>query len=1077
MRRLEAYVAEYGDAVVSFTERPQNSRSGLMAAEAQTIAAMARGARIIYQATFFDGEFVGHADFLRRIDVPSQRWPWSYEVIDTKLALSPKPYFLIQLCNYSEHLERVQGSPPQHGYIVLGSGDERAFRIAHYAAYYRHLKQSFLAAVASLDDAYPLEVPHCSVCAWSDACSQRREADDHLSLVAGLRVGQMDKLEDAGITTMTGLATAAERPWRMSERTFEDLRTQAELQVEQRRARARGDRMPYRYRFRPDPIVDEATTQKVTAGFAKLPEPARGDIFFDIEGDPLYRPDRGLEYLFGLYVPDDDRYVAFWAKESDEERLAFERCVDFIAERLARYPDLHVYHYAAYEKSALRRLMGRFASREREIDDFLTLGLFVDLYPVVHQAMWISQPSYSLKKVEAFYVQKRSTKTKGGDDSIVMFEMWLASQDPALLEDIERYNEDDCRSTYRLREWLVTLRAEYNARRETPLQWRSPVESPQEKPEPPRTELERELLGGLAAPDSLAALRAAPPEFRARWLLGNVIQYHRRENKPEYWQYFERCENIEGLIEFDRHAIGGLRRRLDVAPYQLGPRQYPVYTYEYPAQEHYLRGNKPHCPDSRKGVTEIVEHDEATREIRFKLSEEMAQGLRALIPGQPLPHAGRQAAVERIARAYLDGRLANDHPATMALLLAALPRLSDRSAGARLQPKTVGVASLTQTIRALDGSYLFVQGPPGSGKSTLGAAAIVELLQANQRVGIMANNHKALHNLLGKIEVAAQDAGITFVGCHKHSGSTEDSSYESPFATPLVCNVSKTSELLGGKLASGTAFAWPEKDLTGQFDYIFIDEAGQVSLADALIASLAAKKVVLLGDPQQLPQVSQGSHPIGSDLSILEHLLWDHDTVPPDRGVFLDVTYRMQPAIAAFVSATSYDGRLRNAPATAANRVDSPGFAGAGLAYIPVAHEGNGRYSNEEAERIVREVALLLRGTVTVGGAPARPLKQSDILIVSPYNLQRRKRRPLTRGRLRRDRRRDGRQVSGPGSAGRLLLDGNVQRRRPSARHELPVRQEPLQRRNLARPMSERPGLQPAPAQRPLQPLPADTSR
>jgi len=571
MRRLEAYVAEYGDAVVSFTERPQNSRSGLMAAEAQTIAAMARSARIMYQATFFDGDFVGHADFLRRIDVPSQRWPWSYEVIDTKLALSPKPYFLIQLCNYSEHLERVQGSAPQHGYIVLGSGDERAFRIAHYAAYYRHLKQSFLAAVASLDDAYPLEVPHCSVCAWSDACSQRPEADDHLSLVAGLRVGQMDKLEDAGITTMTGLATAAERPWRMSERTFEDLRTQAELQVEQRRARARGDRMPYRYRFRPDPIVDEATTQKVTAGFAKLPEPARGDIFFDIEGDPLYRPDRGLEYLFGLYVPDDDRYVAFWAKESDEERLAFERCVDFIAERLARYPDLHVYHYAAYEKSALRRLMGGFASREREIDDFLTLGLFVDLYPVVHQAMWISQPSYSLKKVEAFYVQKRSTKTKGGDDSIVVFEMWLASQDPALLEDIERYNEDDCRSTYRLREWLVTLRAEYNARRETPLQWRSPVESPQEKPEPPRTELERELLGGLAAPDSLAALRAAPPEFRARWLLGNVIQYHRRENKPEYWQYFERWKTSKASLSSTATPSGACGdastlRRINSAP-------------------------------------------------------------------------------------------------------------------------------------------------------------------------------------------------------------------------------------------------------------------------------------------------------------------------------------------------------------------------------------------------------------------------------------------------------------------------------------------------------------------------------
>ncbi len=599
--------------------------------------------------------FVGHADFLRRVDVPSQRWPWSYEVIDTKLALSPKPYFLIQLCNYSEHLERVQGSAPHYGYIVLGSGDERAFRMADYAAYYRHLKHSFLAMVANLRDAYPLEVSHCNVCAWSDACRRRREADDHLSLVAGMRVGQMGKLEDAGITTMAKLATTSVRPWGMSERTFDDLRTQAELQVEQRRASARGERTPYRYRFRPDPIVDEAATQKATAGFAKLPEPARGDIFFDIEGDPLYRPDRGLEYLFGLYVPDEDRYIAFWAKDSSEERRAFEQCVDFIAERLGRHPNLHVYHYAAYEKSALRRLMGRFASREREIDDFLTHGVFVDLYPVVHQAMWISQPSYSLKKVEAFYEQQRSTQTKGGDDSIVMFELWLASQDPTLLEDIERYNEDDCRSTYRLREWLIALRADYNAQRETPLPWRPPVESPPEKPEPPRTELERQLLAGLEAPDSLAALRGALPEFRARWLLGNIIQYHRRENKPEHWQYYERCENIEDLIEFDRYAIGGLRRRAEVAPYKLDGSRNLVYTYEYPPQEHYLRSN-PHCADSRKGVTEIIVHDEAAREIRLKLNPEMAQRLRALIPGGrfPIPKgkppwSGSRAPISRAA--------------------------------------------------------------------------------------------------------------------------------------------------------------------------------------------------------------------------------------------------------------------------------------------------------------------------------------------------------------------------------------------------------------------------------------------
>jgi len=990
-RRWNAYVTELGDTAVSFAQRPNNSRSGLVAAEAQTIAAMARGARIIYQATFFDGQFVGHADFLRRIEVPSRRWSWSYEVIDTKLALSPKPYFLIQLCNYSEHLERVQGSAPQHGYIVLGSGEERAFRIAGYAAYYRHLKRSFLTSVESLDGAYPLEISHCGICVWSGACKERREADDHLSLVAGIRADQRAKLEDAGIVTMTQLAAARERPWRMTEGAFDNLRVQALLQVEQRRAIARGEDQPYRYRFREELRTQESAPQPPAAGFAKLPEPAPGDIFFDIEGDPLYRPDRGLEYLFGFYLPDEDRYVPFWAKDSGEERLAFEASVDFIAQRLARYPDLHVYHYASYEKSALRRLMGRFASREREIDNFLIRGLFVDLYPIVRQAMWISQPSYSLKKVEAFYALKRSTVTRGGDDSIAMFEAWLASEDPALLEDIERYNEDDCRSTYRLRDWLVALRNEYNTKRGEPLPWRAPIEPPPERPEPPRTELEKQLLGDLVAPDSLAALRAEPEQFRARWLLGNIIQYHRRENKPAHWEYYERCENVEDLVEFDRNAIGGLRRRIDVTPEKIGNDRNLVYTYEYPLQEHYLRSGKPHCPDSKAAVTQVIAHDEAAREIRLKLNAEMAKRLRALIPGKPLPHFDKQAAVERIASAYLAGQLAADYPATAALLLESLPRLRDRIVGGRIQPDTVDVTSLSRTVEALDDSYLFVQGPPGTGKSTLGAAAIVDLLRANRRVAIMANNHKALHNLLRKIEERARDGGVRFAGCHKDSGLTEGSTYESPLAVPFVRNVSKTTELLLGHLASGTAFAWTDESLAGKFDYIFIDEAGQVSLADALIASLAARNVVLLGDPQQLPQVSQGSHPVGSDLSILAHLLGDRETVAPERGVFLDVTYRMQPAITSFVSTTSYEGRLRDNPATAANRIDSPGLSGGGLAYVPVAHQGNGRFSDEESDRIVREVGLLLQGTVVLGAGPRRPLQQRDILVVAPYNLQRRR--------------------------------------------------------------------------------------
>jgi uncharacterized protein len=998
---LHGYEVMFGARVARLDRHADNSLAGLAAAEAETVAAMASGAAIVYQATFFDGVFVGHADFLRRIEEPCARWEWSYEVIDTKLALSAKPYFLIQLANYSEHLERLQGTAPKHGYVVFGNGEERPFRLADYSAYYRHLKASFVNWMQAGGDAYPLEVGHCDVCKWSGTCARRRDADDHLSLVAGIRGDQIQKLEDAGITTMTALAEAADRPYRMSEATFDNLRIQATLQVMQRRAIAEGDTYPYRYRIRepeaepaadvaPDQRNGEAPEQKNLAGFAKLPRPATGDVFFDIEGDPLYTAERGLQYLFGLYAPDEDRYIALWGKDPVEERAAFEQCVDFIEERRLRYPDMHVYHYASYERTALGKLMGHFGSRETEVDRFFRRGLFVDLYPVVRQALWVSQPSYSLKKVEAFYGQRRDTQTLGGDDSIVMFEAWLASGDANILEDIRRYNEDDCRSTHALRDWVVGLRDELNAMRSAPIPWRQAVLSVEEPEATERTELEAKLLASVPAPDTLDALRKMPVELRERWLLGNILQYHRRENKPEYWEYFHRCENVEDLAEFDRKAIGGLRRCWDIEPVRRPGEKNFVYVFDYPEQEHDIHG-KPYCPDSRKPVTEIVGHDEAARRIWLRLSKGMATSIRALIPGQPMHHGTRQEGVERIAKAFLEGLLEREHPATSALLRSALPRLRGSELGARLEPDTVDGPSLARVISQLDGSYLFVQGPPGTGKSTVGAAAVVELLNDGQRVGLMANSHKVLHGLLRKIESAAVAAGFRFDGVHKMTSSTEDSEYFSALDQPMVRSAERVDPL-DATLVSGTAFFWSGDALTGTFDTIVIDEAGQVSLADALNAAMAARNVVLLGDPRQLPQVSQGTHPVGSDRPVLEHLLDGLDTVPPHRGIFLDVSFRMQPELAHFVSVTSYEGRLHAGPKTATNRIDSSGLSGAGLAYIPVVHEGNGRFSVEEADRIAAEVTVLMRdGTFTRFEEAPQAFRQSDILVVAPYNLQRRR--------------------------------------------------------------------------------------
>jgi uncharacterized protein len=560
---LERLRLEHGANLIAFEQRPEPSLAGLAAAEGATIEAMASGAAIIFQATFFDGTFLGRADFLRRVERRCERWAWSYEVVDTKLALSPKPYFLIQLCNYSEHLERIQGVAPASGYVVLGSGRERPLRIADYAAYYRHLKKTFLRSWEAPGATYPFECAHCDLCRWRDVCAARRDGDDHLSIVAGMRRDQLAKLEASGIATLAGLALAdsTDRPPKMAAKTFDNLRAQASEQHRYRAAREAAGVAAHTYSFRPE--------GDAPSGLQRLPKPARGDIFFDMEGDPLYAPDRALEYLFGVYLPDEDLYIPFWGTDPAAERRAFEAFVDFVSDRMLRFPALHVYHYAAYEVSALKRLMGRFASRENEIDDFLVRGTFVDLYAIVRQAVWISQPSYSIKKVEALYGWMRHTQTRGGDDSIVMFESWLESQDDSTLEDIRKYNEDDCRSTHALREWLLHLRAEREAQIGHPSPWpepRQPGDKTSERIE--RGELEHVLLDALPAIDSLAELERADEPTRARWLLGNMLQYHRREQKPEWWEYFHRLEHPLELQEFDRKAIGGLELRADVVAYR-----------------------------------------------------------------------------------------------------------------------------------------------------------------------------------------------------------------------------------------------------------------------------------------------------------------------------------------------------------------------------------------------------------------------------------------------------------------------------------------------------------------------------
>jgi predicted RecB family nuclease len=966
-----------GRDVATIESRP--GMAGIREGAERTLEAMRSGREVIYQAVLFDGErWLGYADFLERVDTPSSLGGWSYEVADTKLARRVKPYFLLQLCFYSELLAGAQGREPEGMHIVLGTRARERFRTGEFAAYYRRVKGGFERFLgAGADGTYPDPVEHCGVCRWQAACDERRERDDHLSLVANMRRAQTLRLAEKGITTVGQLAVATPgaRPARIGEHTFEALRQQARLQVEQRTS---GEA-----RYELLPPEDER-------GFARLPAPAEGDLFFDMEGDPFFED--GLEYLFGVTSIEDGapRFRAFWATSRAEEKQAFESFVDFVTERLERFPAMHVYHYAAYEATALKRLMGLHATREDELDHLLRNKVLVDLYAVVRQGLRISRPSYSIKDVEAFYMEERDTEVAAGGDSIVAFERFLDTGDRSILEEIERYNEDDCRSTFLLREWLLERREEAIERFGEEIPWR---------PRPDPRELDEEAAAELSALQTALFSEVAEdaddrnPDQQARWLLGHLLDYHRREAKPAWWAYFERLEaDEEHLVEVDSEALGGLR------PSGTEPRPLPppsrstVYSLCFPPQDHKIRAGDAVDPATEKGVTVENVHDAAGIVDIRRANERADEPLpRALIPGGPYDTRVQRAAVRRFAQDVIDRGLdaSGRYVALRAILRRELPSLRGRGAGGVLQTGAFDLEEAKALAADLDGSYLFVQGPPGSGKTHNGAHLICHLLERGARVGVAASSHAAIHNLLAMVEdFAGDDPG--WRGLKKHSG-TPESHYHSAQPEPLIDNSGKIDDFTdpGCALVAGTAWLFAHEKLNQTLDYLFVDEAGQMSLADALAIGTSARNLVLLGDPLQLAQVSQAVHPPGTGDSALEHLLGEHVTIPRDRGLFIDETRRMHPDVCRFVSEAVYEGRLEPFVECANQDLDADGeLTGTGVRYVPVVHEGNSRQSPEEAEEIARRVDDLLGARYTTAEGVTRPLKAPDIMVVAPYNAQ-----------------------------------------------------------------------------------------
>ncbi|MDQ0827042.1 putative RecB family nuclease [Arthrobacter sp. B2I5] len=1047
---LASLVATYGEwdasrgSGVYSLERGENLRGDLQAKHAETELALRSGADVVFQATFFDGEFLGYADFLVNEAAGTGR-PGRYEVWDTKLARHAKVGALLQLAAYGDQLLRMGLDPSPVVTLVLGTriGDDwlrSSHSLPDLLPVFRERRRRFrqLTAAHRAADA-PVQwqqdgIVHCGRC---DYCAEQVQVHRDLLMVAGMSVVQRRKLLDENITTIDELAAM---PAGEARSAVVRLRAQARMQLGlDQPAGSRTftkDGQPH--------TVSYTVLPHHTIG--SLPAPSAGDIFFDFEGDPLWQDPAtgawGIEYLFGVIEapvagPESEPvFRPFWAHSRSGERRAFLDFLEYVEKRRARYPDMHVYHYAPYEKTALRNLSLAHQAGEDTVDDWLRQGLLVDLYATVRHSLRISEASYSIKKLEPLYMgdNLRSGDVKDAGASVVAYAAYCAARDEGrqdeadtILNSISDYNQYDCLSTLRLRDWLLQLGAGAGGRQgggaeaadprdaaPQPAHVPAPAATDSDDADPAEEAPEEDRLRGYLAglPDD----RPWTDDERAIAMVVAATGYHRRERKQFWWQHFDRVEApldnwsdqrnvfvVSSAEVVSDWALAKPRERMQTRVLRL--RGTMTEGSDFRADSSWCRLYDAPGPD---GMT-APEAAPGTRAYSFgtrisdleaapdgpehfvTIAERESGKVRAyphlpvaLTEDQPLGTTSIEVAIAEIASAV--GSSVPSLPAQPGLdILRKLPpRFRSLPGPAEVQHGDDGAAdyagAITESLRDLYHSYLAVQGPPGTGKTYVGAHVIGRLVAEGWKIGVVAQSHNVVENLLCRaIETGGVDPQVV--------GKKLAAPHPVPWSLTSEGDVSRLLASPGGCLVGGTAWTMTGKEVpAGSLDLLVIDEAGQFCLANTLAVSRASGRLLLLGDPQQLPQVTQGAHPEPVDESALGWLAAGHATLPANLGYFLADTWRMHPELCRAVSDLSYEGKLKSAPAASLRELE---VLPPGVETVFVNHSGNTTASKEEAGEVVHQVRRHL-GLKWICGPDreARPLEQQDLLVVAAYNAQ-----------------------------------------------------------------------------------------
>ena len=987
----------------------------------KTLEAMKEGVEVIVQARLEVEQFVGFADFLVKVihesdQTPSKLGNWHYEVWDTKLASHVKPTFIIQLCCYAQMLESIQGCLPKSITVALGNGEMEVLKTYDFYHYYLSLKARFL------DEHAKFHLENCPDPAdsgswgnWSRHAEQLLLDKDHLFQVASITKGQIKKLNQAGIHTMEQLAEShVLLVSGIHSTVFAKLKAQAAIQIKSKLKSQKQDSSTDSDKPEFEILQHSQAERK---GLSLLPPHSPMDVFFDIEGFPL--DEGGLEYLWGNTYFDEKgnrQFKDFWAHNSEQEKQCFQEFIHWVYGRWQRDPSMHIYHYASYEITACRKLMGRYGVCEYEVDQLLRNEVFVDLYKVVKGGLRLGAPKYSIKNVERLYRNQRDTEVGGGGDSVVVYDQWRELnqrglegdtwQTSKILNDIRDYNIDDCDSTQELAVWLREQQLIHNI----DYLGKTEVIEPETSEEVTMVTALRDRLLDQAETESLDNPKQAQLTENLVWML----EFHRRESKPLFWRLFDRLGSDEMELFNDLDCLA-ICERTDREPFKNSPKARNL-SYEYrfnPEQEFkgassnfYVLGlETPEGKNAKVGL--VAEESDLENGLIVLKAKDEPPSVVSLIPDEYISTDIISGALFRTVAEYEKGLFRQKKSAIMDFLMGVKPRILNHRGGDIVSSKEPDLR-LEQVIAAisnLDSSYLPIQGPPGAGKTYTAKQAIAHLLKSGAKIGISSNSHKAINNLLLSTAKHCKEHNIKAAFfCNKE---TDDELAD--YDVTSSSNNQLASQIQPACVIGTTAWGVAREDMTDKLDYLFIDEAGQVATANLVAMSRSARNLVLMGDQMQLGQPSQGTHPAQSGLSILDYLLHKTPTIPADRGVFLDTTYRMHSKVNTVISQLIYEGKLKShfdndkrileIADTASQNTDHQTLEAylnseAGIVFIPVEHEGNTQASDEEVI-VIKQLAESLLGrllhtgvTKDTGEAETRIITWDDMLFVAPYNHQ-----------------------------------------------------------------------------------------